>query len=106
MTQKLDIEMALRVGIKYDAAAKVYVGHCPALDIRSQGTTEGRALKSLEDAIQAFVYAAHKAGILDDVIEKVQKSPSAKIVDRALRREEYRPKFLPVTAPLLQHAFA
>jgi hypothetical protein len=52
------LKATLKVGVRYDERAKVYVGYAPALNIYSQATSEEHARRALESAITLFLSVA------------------------------------------------
>lgn len=65
---ELEISFNLSVGTRFDEAASVYVGWCPALNVRSQGETEQEARAALEDALFLFLKHSYLRNILDDTL--------------------------------------
>lgn len=65
---ELEISFNLSVGTRFDEAASVYVGWCPALNVRSQGETEQEARVALEDALFLFLKHSYSRNILDDTL--------------------------------------
>ena len=47
----------------------VFVSHCPALDVYSQGDTEQEAGSNLVEAIQLFVQSCYERGTLEAVMK-------------------------------------
>jgi hypothetical protein len=56
--------------MRYDEAAEVWVSWCPALDVRSQGTTEQRAREAIEDALGMYLRYCYQKGILGKILTK------------------------------------
>jgi len=65
---ELEISFNLLAGTRFDEAAQVHVGWCPALRVRSQGETETEAKAALEDALLLFLKHCYVRNILDDTL--------------------------------------
>lgn len=48
----------------------VFVSHCPALDVYSQGDTEQEARTNLVEALQLFIEVCYEHGTLDAVMKE------------------------------------
>lgn len=60
----LEIEFKLKLGVKFDDAACVYVGWCPVLDVYSQGETAEQARHAVEEASALYLKHCYLRGIL------------------------------------------
>lgn len=49
------LSVSLRLEVRYDPTASVWVGHCPGLNLTSQGTTRERAFLAVEEAVLLFL---------------------------------------------------
>jgi predicted RNase H-like HicB family nuclease len=58
-----EIDVKLEVKIWRDDGADVYVGHCPFLDIYSQGYTIDHARQATEEAVRLWVKHTQLRGL-------------------------------------------
>jgi len=49
---------------------KIWISSCPCLDVVSQGTTQQKAKKNLEEAIQLFLVSCYERGVLDEAFKQ------------------------------------
>ena len=57
----------------------VYVASCDVLDVHSQGYTEGKARKNIEEAVRLFITGCFEMGTLEEVLKECgfQIAPSS-----------------------------
>ena len=48
---------------------KLFIAHCPLVDVTSQGESKKQALEHLIEAIQLFMESCFERGTLDEVLE-------------------------------------
>lgn len=70
------VEARLRVGLKWDGGAGVYISYAPALDLYSQAETEEGAMKAMESAITLYLRTAYDQDILGRVLKRYRFAPS------------------------------
>lgn len=101
--ENISLTMHLKVGVKYDKDARVFVSFLPAFKIYSQGPTEKLAIEAIQDALIGYLSVAHKKRILDDVLGKVKLESEEKI----LKKEHFTStRLIPAEVPLLLPALA
>lgn len=66
----ISITFNLRIGLRHDKEAEVFVGYCPALKIYSQGETEQEAIIATQSAVSLFIRECLKRDILRDVFKE------------------------------------
>lgn len=81
----------------------VFVSHCPALDVYSQGDTEKDARTNLVEALQLFVESCYERGTLDAVmkergftVDQEAAAPDGDAITAELKH--------PITVPVALHA--
>lgn len=53
--EERSLSVSLRLEVRYDPTASVWVGHCPGMNLTSQGTTRERAFLAVEEAVLLFL---------------------------------------------------
>lgn len=53
--EERSLSVSLRLEVRYDPNASVWVGHCPGMNLTSQGTTRERAFLAVEEAVLLFL---------------------------------------------------
>ena len=56
--------------VRHDAEAAVFVSHCPALGVYSQGESEEEAREAIKSAATLYVEAAYDFDRLDQVLRR------------------------------------
>lgn len=74
---RIRVEAQLLAGTRWDAEAKTFVSHAPALNLYSQGPSEKEAARAIESAVKLYLTTAYEAGILDRVLGRRGFSPVA-----------------------------
>ena len=74
----------LRIGVKHDDSANVFVGYAPALDIYSQGSSKSEAKRATESAVRQFISVAYDKGVLEQILKssgfsQVQRGAGAEV---------------------------
>lgn len=60
----------LKCLVRYDAEAGVFVSHCPALKLYSQGDTAEEANEAIKSAVSLYVETAYNFDRLDQVLRR------------------------------------
>lgn len=66
----LEIDFCLQARIRRDEAADVFVAWCPALNVRSQGTSETEAKNALSSAITMYLTHCYRRNILHNLLHQ------------------------------------
>lgn len=64
------VEARLRVGLKWEEEAGVYLSYTPALDLYSQAETEEGAMKAMESAITLYLRTAYDQDLLGRALKR------------------------------------
>ena len=67
---KVRVAWRLDAAHRYDKDAKVFVAWCPAVDVRSQGSTKAKAKRALTSAVTMYIRICWSRSILDDILNK------------------------------------
>ncbi|MDB5903145.1 MAG: hypothetical protein JWM26_2023 [Betaproteobacteria bacterium] len=67
MTGQVKFEFDLPASVK--KRGKLFIAHCPLIDVTSQGGTKKEALDHLIEAIQLFIESCFERGTLDEVMQ-------------------------------------
>ena len=65
----VSVTFALRCSTKRDSVANVFVSHCPAVDVYSQGRTKEEAKDALRSAVRLFIAASYEQGTLEQTLK-------------------------------------
>ena len=71
----MQIKITLSLPVKVVKKKKWYVASCPALDVASQGDTEGSAKAHLQEALVAFLESCLERGVLEEVLQECGFAP-------------------------------
>lgn len=66
----LEINFRLQARIRRDEETATYVTWCPALNVRSQGTSEVEARRALSSAITMYIKHCYQRKILDNLLNE------------------------------------
>lgn len=67
MSARIRLELSVPVATHRDSIG--YIACCPALDVYSQGPTEGAAVRHLVEALGLFLASCYRRGQLDRVLK-------------------------------------
>jgi predicted RNase H-like HicB family nuclease len=71
----VEIKIRLMIGVLEDKETGVYVGHCPALDVYSQGESMEDAMEAIKSASLLYVEHCYRRKLLDDELNRRGFSP-------------------------------
>jgi predicted RNase H-like HicB family nuclease len=60
----------LKCFVRHDAEAAVFVSHCPALGVYSQGKDRDEALEAIKSAVSLYVASAYDFDRLDQILRR------------------------------------
>jgi predicted RNase H-like HicB family nuclease len=63
--------------VRHDSEASVFVSHCPALGVYSQGETQEEANEAIKSAVTLFIEAAFDFDRLDQTLRRAGFKPVA-----------------------------
>jgi predicted RNase H-like HicB family nuclease len=89
--QKINIEMTIKLPVKFIKRKGWYVAKCTALDVVSQGETLSKAKKNLIEALSLFLVTCLDHGTLSDVLKECGFAPAQHPAKRpaSFSRSEY-----------------
>jgi predicted RNase H-like HicB family nuclease len=109
----IELTINMECGIGRDEDADVYVSHCPALNVYSQGETEEEALEAIKSAVSMHLTTAFDFNRLEKVLRKcgfeqmrsagdfIEPSKDLNFVRvRKVSRPDATIKQVPITVPL------
>ena len=97
------ITFKLNTKLRHDPGASVFVSHCPALKIFSQGESKEEAVEAIREAASLYLQTAFAHDRLDQVLRRVgfvQLGPLPEGVAVGDVTEEFVSVQTPDTAPL------
>ena len=66
--EKITWTVKLRIGVRWDAKANIFVGYCPALNLCSQGRTADEARTATFGAAKSYLSIQYKRGKLTEAL--------------------------------------
>ena len=68
MREQVKFDMRVPALVKQEG--ELFVAHCAALDVTSQGPSEQKALSNLVEALQLFIETCYEMGTIDQVLKE------------------------------------
>ncbi|MBF0121561.1 MAG: hypothetical protein HQK79_22245 [Desulfobacterales bacterium] len=65
-----EIKFEVKLPIKIFKSETAYIGHCPILDVASQGDTPAEAHKNIIEALSLFLISCFEQGTLSNVLKE------------------------------------
>jgi predicted RNase H-like HicB family nuclease len=84
----MGITFSLHCRIKRDEDAKVFVSHCPGLDVYSQGTKVDEAKEALQSAVRLFITASYEQGTLEQTLKSHGFTATTEEASQGLQRDQ------------------
>ena len=91
----IQVSFRLQFATRRDDEANVYVGHCPALKLYSQGTTEQEAQEAIVSAVKLFLVACYERDILHSALRSRGMTRASSMVAAQITNDE-RKEFISV----------
>jgi len=74
------LDVSFRLPVSCSPGEKHIIASCPCLGVSTQGETEKKALKNLEEALGLFITSCFERGVLDEVLRDSGFEP---VIDKA-----------------------